>query len=47
MFWTDFREIQNFIEISPLGAELFHAEGRTDMTNPRVAFRGFAKAPKQ
>jgi hypothetical protein len=27
-------------------AELFHADGRTDMTKPLVAFRNFANAPK-
>jgi len=34
--------------IRPVGAELFHAEGRTDgrtdMTKPVVAFRNFANA---
>jgi hypothetical protein len=29
-----------------MGAELFHAEGRTDMTNPIVALRNFANVPK-
>jgi hypothetical protein len=41
---------QNFMEIRPVGAELFLAKGRTDrqadMTNLIVAFRNFAKAPK-
>jgi len=37
----------NFIEISPIGAELFHAEGRTHMTKLTAAFRNFAKAPKR
>jgi hypothetical protein len=32
--------------ISPLRAELFHADGRTDMTKPAVAFRSFADPPK-
>ena len=27
-------------------AELFHADGQTDMTNLIVAFRSFATAPK-
>jgi hypothetical protein len=31
----------------PLGAELYHAVGRTDMTKLIVAFRNFAKAPKK
>jgi hypothetical protein len=42
------------MKISPVGAELFHADGRmderagrqTDMTKLIVAFRNFAKAPK-
>jgi hypothetical protein len=34
------------MNISQLGAELFHAEGQTYMTKLRVAFRNFAKAPK-
>jgi hypothetical protein len=29
-----------------MGAELFHADGRTDMTKPIVAFRDFTNAPK-
>jgi len=29
-----------------MGAELFHADGRTDITKLRVAFRNFANAPK-
>ena len=29
-----------------VGAELFHADGRTDMTTVIVAFRKFANAPK-
>jgi len=29
------------------GAELFHADGRTDMTELIVAFRNFANAPKK
>jgi len=34
------------MNICPVGAELFHADGRTDMTTVIVAFRNFAKAPK-
>jgi hypothetical protein len=30
-----------------VGAELFHADGRTDMTKLTVAFRSFANAPKK
>jgi len=46
--------ISNFIKIHPVGAELFHAnrrtdgrkDGQTDMTKLIVAFQDFAKAPK-
>jgi hypothetical protein len=34
------------MKIHPVGAELFHANGRTDMTKLIVAFGNFAKAPK-
>jgi hypothetical protein len=34
---------QNFMKIRPEGAELFLADGQTDMTKPTVAFRSFAK----
>ena len=34
------------MNIQPVGAELFHADGRTDMTKLIVAFRNFANAPK-
>jgi hypothetical protein len=43
-FSTDFRKIQirNFMKICPVGAELFHVDGRTDrqtdMTKPIVCF---------
>ena len=30
----------------PTVVELFHANGQTDMTKLTVAFRNFAKAPK-
>ena len=30
-----------------MGAELFHVDGRTDMTKLIVAFRNFANAPKK
>ena len=32
------------MKIRPVVAQLFHAEGRTDMTKLIVAFRNFAKA---
>ena len=38
------------MKIDPVGAELFHADGRTDsqadMTKLTVAFRNFTQAPK-
>jgi len=49
IFSTDFQkntQISNFMKILPVGAELFHADGRTDM-NLIIAFRNFTKAPKQ
>ena len=36
----------NFVTIRPVGAELFHADGQTDVTKLVVAFRKFTKAPK-
>jgi len=35
------------MKIRPVGAELFHADGQTDMTKLIVAFRGFSNAPKK
>jgi len=37
-------EISNFMKIRPVGAELFHANGRTDMAKLTVTFRNFANA---
>jgi hypothetical protein len=34
------------MKIGSVGAELFYADGRTDMTKLTVAFRNFANAPK-
>jgi hypothetical protein len=34
------------MKIRPVGAELFHKDGRTDMTKRILAFRTFANAPK-
>jgi hypothetical protein len=34
------------MKIRPVEAELFHADGQTDMTKLTVAFRNFANAPK-
>jgi hypothetical protein len=33
------------MKIGQVGAELFHAGGRTDMTKLKVAFPNFANAP--
>jgi hypothetical protein len=38
--------MSNFMKIRPVGAELFHADVQTDMTNLTVAFRKFANFPK-
>jgi hypothetical protein len=42
-------QMSNFIKLLPVGAELFHADRRTDgekdMKKPIVAFRNFANAP--
>jgi hypothetical protein len=35
-----------FTQIRLVGAELFHADGRTDTTKLIFAFRNFANAPK-
>jgi hypothetical protein len=34
------------MKIRPAGAELFHADRRTEMTKLRVTFRNFANGPK-
>jgi len=34
------------MKIRPVGAELFHADGQTDMTKLIFAFRNFANTPK-
>ena len=34
------------MKIRSVGAEFFHADGRTDKTKQIVAFRNFAKEPK-
>jgi hypothetical protein len=49
IFSTDFPKIlkiSNFMKIRRVGDELFHADGRTDMTKLTVAFRNFSNAPK-
>jgi hypothetical protein len=35
----------NFMKIRPLGAELYHADGRTDMMKLTVAFYNFTHMP--
>jgi len=35
-----------FMKIRLMGVELFHADGRSDITKLIVAFRDFAKSPK-
>jgi hypothetical protein len=40
-------QMLNFIKIRPVEADLFHAEGRTDLMKQVVAFHCFTKAPKQ
>jgi len=37
-------QISNFTKIRPVGAELFHADGRTNMMQLTVAFRKSANA---
>ena len=39
-------QIPNFMKIRPVGAELFHADRRTNMTKLIVAFRNFTNAPR-
>jgi hypothetical protein len=39
-------QIPNFTKIPPVGGELLHADGQTDMTKLIVAFRNFREAPK-
>ena len=35
------------MKIRPAGAQVYHADGQTDMTKLIVAFRNFAKAPEK
>jgi len=39
-------QIQHLMKIRRMGAEMFHADGRTDMTKLTAAFRNFANSPK-
>ena len=45
-FSTNYKE-PNFMKIHPMGAELFHAGGQTDMTKLIVTFRNSANASKK
>jgi hypothetical protein len=48
-FLTEFiknTQIPNFAKVRPVGAELFHADRRTDMTKLIIAVGNFANAPK-
>jgi hypothetical protein len=40
-------KISNFMQTRPVGAELFHADRRADVTKVIVAFRNFENAPKK
>jgi hypothetical protein len=39
-------QISSFIKIRPVGAELLHADGQTDMTKLTVAFHNYVNLPK-
>jgi len=39
-------QISNYMKIRPVGAELFHADRRTDIMKLIIAFRNFANASK-
>ena len=41
------RVISSLIKICPVGAELFHADGQTDVRKLTVPFRNFANVPKK
>ena len=50
IFWAYFltgTQISNFMKIRPVGAELFHVDGRTDTTKLIVASGNSAKAPSK
>lgn len=50
LFLSDFRKtlkISHLKKIRPLGAELFHADGQTDVTKLTAAFHNFANMPKK
>ena len=37
--------MSNFIKIRPVGAQLFHVDGQTDMKKLTAVFRYYAKVP--
>jgi len=39
------KQISNFVKIRPVGAELFRADGQTDMKKLTVSFGNFVNAP--
>ena len=47
VFFSKNSQTSNFMKIRPVGAELLHADGQTDMTYLTVAYRNFAKAYKK
>jgi len=38
-------QISNFTKIRQMGAELFHVDGRTNITKPIATFRNFVNEP--
>jgi hypothetical protein len=47
IFSKDFlKDTSNLMKIRPVGAEMFPADGQTDMTKLTAAFRNFANAPE-
>jgi hypothetical protein len=45
VFFSKDTQISNFMEIRPVGTELFYADGQTDVTKLKVAFRNYTDAP--
>jgi len=45
-FFSKNTRLWNLMKIRRVGAELFNADGRTDVTKLIIAFRNFAMAPK-
>ena len=40
-------QISNFMKIRSVGAKMFHADGRNDMSKLRVALRNFTESPRK